>query len=173
MNISGIIAKLKLSKILKNKLVVRLVVCLLAVVALGIFASTFINKKSTKTSSQVSSTSTTYSSSVLAYSRAIASQIEDMLAGVKGLNNVKVVVVAESSPEIKYLKSGEGNESIILEKQSSITKPVIVTELTPRINGILIVADGATNLLLKNKVISALSAVYSVDSAKIDILEGK
>ena len=173
MNISKLIEKIKSKKIFKNKLVITLVVCVLIAVAMMIFVSTFTDKKE-KVSNKNNAVVASCSSSVLEYSNAVASQIENMLSSVNGLSNIKVVVVVESAPQIRYLMSGDGEtQNIILEKQSSITKPVVVTELAPKINGILIVAKGANNLLVKNKVISALSAVYSVDMSKIDILEGK
>lgn len=175
MSVSGLIEKLKSSKLLKNKFVIRTLIGLLCIAALLIFASTYFGKTSSKKQiAQTTQQQVSYSCSVLDYSQKVSDQIESLLSNVGGLSNVKVVVVVESSPEIKYLVSGSGESAtIVLEKQSSSSKPVVTLELAPKIKGILIVAKGTNNLILKNKVISALSATYSVDISKIDILEGK
>lgn len=175
MSISDAVSKLKNAKIFKDKRVLKIFAILLIIVALAIFASTFIKPAKT-TSLQNAITNQTDSTSSLAldYSNQLSKSLQTMLSSVNGLDNVKVVVVVESSPTTKYLYSGQDqNQTVVLEKQNSATKPIAVVELLPKITGILIVAKGANNLSLKNKLLNAISTTYSVDISKIDILEGK
>ena len=167
----GLLAKIKGIKLFQNKHIRLAIIILFVCIAALIFLSTF----SSKESKEQNLTNTQITSSALEYSKSVSDNLKDILSSVKGLSNVKVTVVVESSPTIKYLTVEAGdNTSVIYSKQSSSSgSPVVVAELLPKITGILIVAKGTNDLKLKNNLLNAISATYGVDIAKIDILEGK
>ncbi|MBQ8468759.1 MAG: hypothetical protein IJ542_03270 [Clostridia bacterium] len=174
MSLSSAIDKLKSSKMFKNKKVVYAFVISLLVVAAAICLSSFSNKQVKQNKTTEQSEAAAVSSLTLQYSKEVSSSLQNLLMSVDGLSNVKVVVIVESSPKIEYLFTGaEQNQTVVYDKQSSVSRPAVVRELLPKINGILIVARGANNVSLKNKLMIAISATYGVDISRIDILEGK
>jgi stage III sporulation protein AG len=61
----------------------------------------------------------------------------------------------------------------IVFKNGSTYQPVVVTQFLPQITGVLVVANGVSNLQIKNNLINAISSVYNLNISCIDILEGK
>lgn len=167
----GILERIRNIKIFKNKHIkIAVIILLVCIASLLFFSSVSLPKKE-----QQSATKIQTQSSALEYSKEVGANLQEILSGVKGLTNVKVSVVVESSPTLKYLTIQNGeNISVVFDKQSSTTNsPVVVAELLPKITGILIVAKGTNDLKLKNNLLNAISATYGVDIAKINILEGK
>ena len=167
----GILERIRNIKIFKNKHIkIAVIILLVCIASLLFFSSVSLPKKE-----QQSATKIQTQSSALEYSKEVGANLQEILSGVKGLTNVKVSVVVESSPTLKYLTIQNGeNVSVVFDKQSSTTNsPVVVAEMLPKITGILIVAKGTNDLKLKNNLLNAISATYGVDIAKINILEGK
>lgn len=159
-------------KIFKNKHVKVAIIILLVCIAGLIFVSAVVPLNTDAKTEKQNSTSQFSASS---YAKEVQNNLEEVLGNVKGLSNVKVLVVVESSPTIKYLTiDNNGEIQVVYNKQTSTSSsPAIVGEMLPKITGILIVAKGTNDLRLKNNLLNAISATYGVDIAKIDILEGK
>lgn len=171
----SLLQKFKNLKLLKNKHITYTLVILLCCIALLIAVSGFTKKsKTVQDNSSTSLQSVQQSSSAIAYANAVSSNLQNIINSVKGISNAKVLVVVTESPTIKYLtEETNGNTAIVYNKQGSSYQPVAIAEFLPKITGILIVANGTTNLAVKNNLLNAISAVYNVDISRIDILEGK
>ena len=162
-----------------SKLKILLIVVLFIVIIV-IFASSFKTKEKIKNVEN----ETTLSS--MEYCAVVENRLCNVLRQIKGIGNVDVFIMVDSSPTIKYLEETktEVNEkdqdktssietTIVLAKNGSITNPVVVVELLPEITGVLVVATGAKDIKVKNMLINAVSAILDVKVSNVEVLEGK
>ncbi|MBE5756652.1 MAG: hypothetical protein E7342_02515 [Clostridiales bacterium] len=158
--------KVKLLERLKNKKTLEIIfVVVLILVSLIIFFTTFkTEKKSEITFNE--------------YIESLENKLEKALTQVENVGKVSVVINVLSTQETVLAV-----ETTITENGDSIktvTTPIIVggetvvlREEMPKITGVLIVAEGANNLLVKNKIINSTSTLLNINADKIEILTMK
>lgn len=160
---------------------VKLLTFFLCGVVLLIFLSGFFgglkneNKKEKRSQKSIS---------VSEYSSQVESKIEEMIFATGKVKNVSAFVMIESSPEIKYLtETKEENSikndelttsskvvSVVFEKNGSVSTPVVVATISPKICGVMIVmsrVDASTKIGIQN----ALAVVLNIDVSCISILQ--
>lgn len=153
----------------KNILIFFCVIIAIAIVLLG-----FGNNKKTSTNKTQENTQITYTFDALEYSNQVGANLQNIINNVKGVSNAKVVVVVSQSPKIEYLtEQSDKGCAVVYFKNGSTYQPVVVTQFLPQITGVLVVANGVSNLQIKNNLINAISSVYNLNISCIDILEGK
>lgn len=125
----------------------------------------------------------TESVSVSSYSENLENKLETMLSKVSEINSVSVMVLVESTPKIEYLTETEetispnqnGSAStksttVVFEKNGSVSTPVVVTTLMPKVTGVLIVVN-QVSASTKHSIINSVSVVLNIDAASISILQ--
>ena len=153
---------------------------LLILIILLIFFSSF------KTGKKTNNVETINNASWMEYCEKQENRLKYVLGQIKGLENVNVFIMTESSPTIKYLEETKTENvvkeqntttsietKIVMSKDGSMTTPVVVVEVLPKITGVLIVAKGVNNSKLKATLINSVSAILDVKVSCIEILEGK
>ncbi len=119
-----------------------------------------------------------------------------ILSKINGAGNVSVTVFLEESLEYEYAinvstteknidendRNGgtritdeyiEDGTLVLVRTAANEEKPVVVKEIKPRIQGILVVAEGAKNPLVKEKMTRALQTLLNISPAKISVLQGR
>ena len=152
----------------------------IAIVVVLIFLSSFNNKEDNEENKVENNFS------ISEYCDDLENRLSSVLETIKGIGNVNVFIAVESSPTIKYLeekketvtnKDGVNSTTIettvVLTKNGSVTSPVVLVEMTPKILGVLVVASGAKDIKLKNNLINTISVVLDVSVSKVEVLEGK
>lgn len=109
----------------------------------------------------------------------IEEKMESILSDVKGAGNVKVMITYKAGSEkiVAYNtdKESENKEEGFTSNEKSepaLAKdsPIVLKEMYPEIEGVLIVAEGGGNIQVKNNLISASMALLPVDVNKIEVL---
>jgi len=124
--------------------------------------------------------------SAIEYSQTLENRLCNVLGKIKGIKNVEVFVMVDSSPTIKYLEETKEDinkktdsetktiqTEIVLAKNGTVSTPIVVVEIMPKITGVLVVAKGADNIKIKTMLINSISAILSVDVSKVEVMEGK
>lgn len=120
-------------------------------------------------------------------------RLENILSQINGAGEVKVMVSYEN--EVKKIpmvdtknittitsekdsaggerKTEETNieELIIYESNGNLKTPVIQEYTVPKVLGVIVVAEGANDMIVKEKIINAVVSVTDVASHKIQVLE--
>ncbi|MBP2653001.1 MAG: hypothetical protein H6Q73_570 [Firmicutes bacterium] len=126
------------------------------------------------------------------YEDALEAKLANLLSQVNGAGTVAVNITLENGSAQEYAKnvtkesktvaekdtSGgvrttvETKEStqVLLSKENGIDRPVIVREIKPAIKGVLVVAEGAENSIVKANLVRAIEAALGVPSYKITVL---
>ncbi|HAA89376.1 MAG: Stage III sporulation protein AG [Thermoanaerobacterales bacterium 50_218] len=124
----------------------------------------------------------------------LAQRLEEVLGAVSGAGRVEVIVTLASGPEQVFAQNVSKEERTVEEKDqvggirttTEVTErgdlvllqegsgkeetPVIIKEARPEIAGVLILAEGAKNPQLKEKLVRAVVTVLAIPPHKVTIL---
>ncbi len=110
-------------------------------------------------------------------------ELEDILSQVEGAGNVKVLINYKQSGEkiLAYDMESTVNERDGEKENSSKSEvvydgnkmPVVLKEYMPKVEGVIIVAQGADIENVKNQLISGTVALLGIDEHKIEVLKMK
>lgn len=119
--------------------------------------------------------------------------LESILSKIKGAGRVSVMVTFYSGNEsvpaydtknsisdtqekdkeggTRSVKQTDKENSIVYEENDGVKKPYITKELLPKVKGVVIVADGAGDAVVKSDLAKATEALFEVASYKIQVFE--
>ncbi len=179
--------KLPFLKKLKNVKHIEVIVCIIFISLLLIIY--FINfspqKNSTQTNVEVSSGQVLMTSSS-EYAILLENKLTNALSVLKGVKNVQVVVSVSSGGEVviannveeKTVENEDGKNVTVIKTpiivtENGVSKPIILMEILPKINGVLVVASGAEDINVKLNIYKAIEAIISIPSENIQVFAGK
>jgi hypothetical protein len=126
------------------------------------------------------------------YEKDLEVRLENLLSQVSGVGNVKVMITLSHSKEIVIAqdtnsslsttkeidKSGAVKETC--DKKSESKKiivdgknPLVLKEIEPKIEGIIIIAQGAGNIYIKSDLIKSAQTILNVEAHKIQVMKMK
>lgn len=96
------------------------------------------------------------------------------LSAIDGVGETLVVLTLESGPESVLASDvdGERQETVIVSAGSGHEETVTVQELSPRLQGALIVCQGGGNDKVRLLVLQAVEALTGLDANQISICKG-
>ncbi len=166
------------SSLKTNKKLFSVVISILILVVVLIAMSCFSDSSSSSSSSE----SETVSSSS-DYATELETKLTSMLLQLDSITSASVLVVVESTPQIQYLTDTEevtttnGDTStstitttVVYEKNGSVSTPVVVTTLMPKVTGVLIITN-KISASTKLSIISSISSVLNIDQSCISLLQ--
>ena len=112
-------------------------------------------------------------------------ELENILSHISGVGDVRVMVTYSSTFEksIAYEKNSNKNEkkdgdNTVINEISSQTnvvlssgEPFIVKEVYPEIKGVLVVAEGADDVLVKQNIINAVTTALNIAPHKVCVVK--
>lgn len=112
------------------------------------------------------------------YVSGLESRLEKTLSEIDGAGKVSVVITVSSGMEtVLAVKKTETEKNGIIEREETPIlvngKTVTVTEKYPEITGVLIVCEGADNIITLSKIQNAVTSVLGVKLNKVEILARK
>lgn len=128
--------------------------------------------------------------------RNLEKRLETIFSKVEGAGEIKVMVTTTNGNELILAEetksenqtttesgqqgdqrtienSSTENKVVLLENQDGSTKPLILKEMEPKVEGIVIVAQGGGDVLVKDSLTKAAQALLNVPAHKIEILKMK
>ena len=171
----------KIKKIKNIEIIVAVVICVL-VVGIYVIANTAQKSKSTKSTTVI--TQATLDNA--------ANELAEILSSIKGAGKIKVLITYDGKGEIIPAQTinthtnvtidNSGNSTrttetttetkntVIVQKNGS-SEPIILKEILPNIVGIIVVAEGATNVSVRVALLRAVQAATGVKIDKIEVFE--
>lgn len=161
--LSNFIAKIKTNKTMQYGLII-----ILAVISLLVLFGGFDTKNKNLQSN----------SSTENYVTSLEERLSNSLSKVDGAGKVSVVITVESGMETVLASEKITNQTStgkeIIEKPILVNgKTVVLKELYPKISGVLIVAEGARNVAVFNKIQQATISLFDINVNQIEILTMK
>ena len=181
----------KLNNALKNnalfsvkggKLIIPIV--LIAVVMIMYLNLTSSSGGTTITTSTQSDGSVNFTSG-LDYIQRIEEKLQSTLGSIKNAGKTCVMISIDSSPKLtiaenveeKTVTSSSGTtvttvtEPIIITKNGE-SNPLVLMETLPEIKGVIVVAEGASDVKVKLDIITAVKALLGIPSSSIEVFTG-
>lgn len=126
------------------------------------------------------------------YEENLEKRLKKTLSLIEGVGQIDVLITIANSKEIITKDDGIKEKSVTTEQAQNGDKrqitngkeekttvkingdnPLILKEISPKISGVLIVAEGGGNITVKNNLINATKALLDVDIHKIEVLKMK
>ena len=157
-----------LDKIVSDKKIHYFIIIVLAVIAIFVCVGGFEKKEN---SEQVILGSDEY---VLELEK----RLSKTLSEVEGAGNVSVIITVESGMETvlateKTITETSSGKEVVESPVIINGKTIVLKELYPKINGVVIVAEGANNITVMRKIQQATTSLLGVDLDRIEILTMK
>lgn len=123
-------------------------------------------------------------------------KLEELLSGMSGAGKVQVMItyyngiekitaydIKKSSSETEEIDS-EGGKRTIIESEyesttlyedvsSGISLPVVLKEIYPEVKGVVVVAEGAGNAEVREKITRAVSVLMDIPVHRVQVFERK
>ncbi|MCX7951171.1 MAG: stage III sporulation protein AG [Clostridiales bacterium] len=190
------IPEIKGENIKKYMVYLILVFCVgvLIFLAADIFSNIFGKSTNTKNDKNVEETVAKNIEVVgggMSYEDRIKRDLVDILSQIKGVGKVNVMVYFEGSQETqpayninetsKVIQekdnqggtrtTNENNKSVnvVILNEGSNTKPLIVKQVNPSIGGVIVVAEGADNVAVKEMIKNAVKTVLNIPANKVSV----
>lgn len=173
--------KINFMKLFSGKNLKIIILCIIFVVALILF----LKMSGTKTTTKTTMTSSIQYQTSLDYSKQLETKLESVLSQIKGAGNVKVMMTLDGSPELVYAM--DSNEKVsnntggstttssstpILVQTNGTTSPLILTEVLPKVKGVIVVSSGANDISIKLDILNSVSTLLDISTDKINVLKG-
>lgn len=168
---------------------------LLLIFLIGILLITFAPKFTQNNNVTIEPTTETklINSDNLSYERDLEFRLEEILSSVEGAGDVSVMITTSKGSEIIVSENIEQNNNTVSEIDSNngtrtthqdTTKrsaqilgqneePLILTEIVPEISGVIIVSEGANDVIVKDSLIRSVSTLLGIPTYKIEVLPKK
>lgn len=137
-----------------------------------------------------------HTAAAYAYERVLERRLSEVLSMVHGAGRVEVMLTFSQSREIILAEDAVVNETSIKEEDSaggsressSLAKdmrtilvqspgggqePIILREIVPRVEGVIIVAEGGDSVFIREALMRAATTVLGVDIHRVQVLQMK
>ncbi len=108
-------------------------------------------------------------------------RLERVLKKVTGAGKVSVFVAledygatdyAKDSREVMREEQSESEQTTVMKGSGSGSSPVVTRVASPKVKGVIVVAQGAANQIVKENLAAAVEASLAIMPHRIKILEG-
>lgn len=125
------------------------------------------------------------------YEMIIEKKLETILCKINGVGEVKAMVILEDSEEkipainttnvieqtdekdaqggIRTVTREDVTKQMVVSNNSGKEELVIIKETKPKVRGVIIVAEGAKDIFIKEKLYSAVKTVLGISGNKVEI----
>lgn len=112
------------------------------------------------------------------YTASLENKTENIISSIDGVGKCKVMITLQETDENFYAQNTDestDNGSIskkseyVLYEDNNNDSPVLIKQSFPKVMGVAVVCQGGDNANVKEKVISAVSSLFGISSAKISV----
>ena len=151
------------------------------IIALLIFFATSSGGSTTKNKQDDSSKVNSQNpQSEVSEAHELEQRLETILSSMSGVGKVKVMITFESTSELIIATENESNESENGTSNGSRPatlsgsggeSPIILTQINPKIRGVVVIAEGASSISVKMDILAATSTVLGVKENCVEVFE--
>ncbi|CCQ95998.1 Sporulation stage III protein AG [[Clostridium] ultunense Esp] len=182
-----------LAQINNKDLIKNLFIILIIGVILIIIADIFFQEKKGINSNLKLENEINYTSNIeMDYGAILENKLEHVLGQLKGVGSVKVMITLEDTveriPAFNTTKNNEttneldsqgGTREIIREDMTiqvvtgSEGSPIVLKEIKPTVKGVIVIAEGAEDLEVKERLYQAVKTVLGLPGNRVEVYTSK
>lgn len=180
-----------------ENLVVFIIILIITIIAINTIWNSSSKNSTTKqendlTSKQLASNGDTNSGSNFQEDE-LEKRLENILTKIEGVGKVNVMLTYSQSSEVvamynetstnsstqetdsnggsRTINQIDSNKEIVFQNEDGQNVPVTKTIINPKIEGVIVTAQGANNANIRTNIIQAVGAVTGVSTYKIQVFE--
>lgn len=107
-------------------------------------------------------------------------RLENILSSMSGVGKVKVMITYKSTEELVIASeieetqsetgSTSGSRPAIISGEDG-ENPIVVKQMLPEIQGVIVIAEGASDISIKLNIVSAASTVLGINQNRVEVFE--
>ncbi|WP_458785358.1 hypothetical protein [Vallitalea sediminicola] len=128
------------------------------------------------------------------YEEKLEKRLEKEFANIDGVGKIEVIIMLKTSGEIvinkdipnsktqsdevdseggtrQNIQTDSREATVLINNSDGSTKPIILKELEPEISGVVIIAEGGDDILVKKNLINAAKVLLDVPMHKIEVMK--
>lgn len=127
------------------------------------------------------------------YARQLEQRLREILSQMEGVGKVRVMITLESSRELvvekeqPFLRSStnendsqggtrsvsqlESEDNTVYRTDGSVSEPYVVKTLPPRVEGVVVVAEGAGSGTVNLTIVELVQALFDVEAHKVKVVK--
>lgn len=127
------------------------------------------------------------------YAEVLEKRLAEVLSQVEGVGQVQVMITLKSSGELvldretpvmrsstsetdsqggsRTISQVEMGDSVVYRSQGSESAPYVIKTLSPEIEGVLVVAQGAGDAAIKRTVTAVVQALFGVEAHRVSVVK--
>lgn len=144
-----------------------------------IFLSSFMGKKTEETDTPISETKITADD----YAKKLEEDLSKIISNINGAGKTNILITIDREIESVYQtdidtnnkSDGENSQysnkssTVVIRGKNSTEEPIKVTEIMPKIKGVLVVCEGADSAIVKQNIIDSVRTVLGVASSRVSV----
>ena len=112
------------------------------------------------------------------YIVSLEQKTQDIISSIDGVGKCKVMITLCETDESFYASNIEENtdsghiskkNEYVFYEDNNNDSPVLIKQTFPKVMGVAVVCQGVDNAFVKERVISAVSSLFGISSAKISV----
>ena len=178
------------SKTMINNLAVVVIICIIILISWSAFFPK--EDQEAQDNNVVEKTSVENNIPEAAYNDSMEDRLEKILEGIDGVGGVEVMITYETSTEVvpasnvtksaqtteendkqggtRIIKQENTTENIVtINNKDYNNSPIVIKEIKPIIRGVIVVAEGAGDPVVKNHLIEAVTTIFQIKSHKVKV----
>lgn len=166
----------------KDNLIYILILCIALFIAVSYVFGDDIKESQNSTQSTSTSNSTSTDVNIHSSKDSMEEKLAKILSEISGIQDVSVMITYTSDGKVNPVyntkeEQKEGSKvvdrSVVYNEEGSDKTVVIETTTMPVVEGVIVVASGASNVEIRSKIAQAVSAITNVPVYKIQVFEKK
>ena len=127
------------------------------------------------------------------YAAYLEERLEELLSGMNGVGKVRVMITLSASSELvvqrenpvtrsatnetdsqggnRVVNQVETQDAVVYRSQGTDSEPYVIKTLPPRIEGVLVVAEGAGSGTVNRTVTAIVQALFDVEAHKVSVVK--
>lgn len=159
-------------------------------------SSTIVDTKNTTKKNNILASDKTVEQKKESYEADMEKRLKDILSRVDGAGNVEVMltisygkelvladdtVIEQNTAQEKDNAGGtrdtknysQDKKTVMYTKQNGNNEPVVIKEIEPKIEGIIIVSEGGDDVIVQSNLRKAAQALFNIPAHKIEVFKMK
>lgn len=103
-------------------------------------------------------------------------RLGEILSKIDRAGRVEVMITLEDTGEQivekdEETREGAGGETTVYTKEGNVESPFVSRTCTPKIAGVLVVAEGAGDSVVKQEILSSVQSLFAIEAHKITVVK--
>lgn len=112
------------------------------------------------------------------YVEQLENDTASIISSISGVGKCKIMITlvetdenvfAQNKDESYSDSSNSSKSEYVLYEDNNNDTPILIKQYLPKVNGVVVVCQGGDDVVVRQRVVSAISSLYSIPSNKISV----